>query len=212
MTAPWVNCREVAVCGLDAHHSNREGIMSIEAIFQREQERYAAFFAGVKAKLKEDHADVESEVLISINNEAAPYPYRYIRPDLMWKDSDGKTRLQIVQQGPDPDFEPVRYDCGTFQLDIHPFTWSDMQLIFDKPPADMSLIDDWITRWMDVDDSGSAAHSGLTGAVHHFYQVEHREPLWILMGDLGTAPPAALIELIELLGEQGMSHIVLAGT
>jgi hypothetical protein len=189
--------------------------VSIEEIIQREYQRYIDFFVGSKSLLKKDHPDIQCEVLISINNEDEPYPYRYIRPDLMSKSDDGRNGLHLVHQSPDPDFETTSYDCGSYRLDIYPFTWSDMQLIFDKPPTEMSQIDDWITRWMDVEDAGTAAHSGLTGAVHHFYQVEeHREHkgVWILMGDMGTAPPEALIELVELLGAQGMSHIVLAGT
>ncbi|AOB31663.1 hypothetical protein AKI39_14645 [Bordetella sp. H567] len=188
--------------------------MKIEEVIRREFQRYVDFFTGSKAILEEKQPDIQSEPLIALKNEE-PYPYRYIRPDLMSEGADGKMRLHLVHQGPDPGYQTICYDCGAFRLDIHPFAWSDIQLIFDKPPTDMAQIDDWITRWMDVEDTGSAAHSGLTGAVHHFYQVEqhpqHKE-LWTLMGDLGTAPPDALIELVELLGTQGMSHIVLAGT
>ncbi len=185
--------------------------MSIEEVIRREQKRYVSFFAGAKTALQKENPKIQSEVLITLKNEEAPYPYRYMRPDAMSRNDEGKMAFSMLHQGADPDFETSRYDCGTFRLDIHPFAWSDVQLIFDKPLTDLRALEDWITRWLDVNDSGAHEHSGLSGAVHCFCPVEQQGPLWILMGDMGTAPAEALIELLSLLGKQGTSHVVLAG-
>lgn len=185
--------------------------MSIEAVIRREQQRYVDFFTGAKAALQNENREVQAEVLISQPDEALPYPYRYMRVDASHLNSEGKWAFNMLHLGSDPEVEPRRYDCGTFQLDIYPFAWSDMQIIFDKPPADIGRIENWITRWLDVDNTGVHAHSGLGGVVHNFFRVEQRDSLWILMGDMGTAPPEALLELLTELGRQGMSHIVLAG-
>ena len=185
--------------------------MSIEEIIRREQNRYVSFFSGAKTALQKENRDIQTEVLITLKKEEAPYPYRYMRPDAVSTNGEGKMAFSMLHQGADPEFVTSSYDCSTFRLDIHPFAWSDVQLIFDKPLTDLRKIEDWITRWLDVNDSGAHEHAGLSGAVHGFYPVEQQGPLWILMGDMGTAPAEALIELLLLLGKQGMSHIVLAG-
>jgi len=185
--------------------------MSIEAIIRREQQRYVDFFVGAKAALLQENAQVQTEVLISQRDETISYPYRYMRVDARHMQSEGKWSFNMLHLGADPEVDSCRYDCGTFQLDIHPFAWSDMQIIFDKPPTDMGKIEKWITHWLDVEDTGAYAHSGVSGAIHNFFPVEQRDPLWILMGDMGTAPPEALLELLTELGRQGMSHMVIAG-
>jgi hypothetical protein len=185
--------------------------MSIEAILREERQRYVNFFAEVKAKLQADLPDAVGEPLITFNRKGSGCIYPYYRPDVVSK-NDGGDKLHEIRLGANPSFEAVSFAGDGFQVDIHPFAWSDIQVIFDKPPTDAQQIEDWFTRWVDADDLGGAAQNSLSGAVHTFSPAEQHGLLWMLIGDLGTAPADALVELIELLIAQGMSHIVLAST
>jgi hypothetical protein len=183
--------------------------VSIEAVISTERERYVSFYSEAKASLSADREDVVGELLISINNDEIPYPYRYFRADLVAKGQNGQPELTEIQLDTDPAFEACRYDFGAFQVELYPFAWSAVQVVFDKPPRIVEQIEDWITHWLDVDDRGATSHQGLSGAIHSFSQVESNGQWWFLTGDLGTAPADALIDLIDLLASQGMSRIAL---
>ena len=183
--------------------------MSIEAVISAERQRYVDFYSEAKAALSANREDVIGELLISINNDKIPYPYRYVRADLVSKGEDGRPAVSEVQIDADPAFEARGYNFGAFQVEVYPFTWSNVQFVFDKPPRSVQQIEDWITRWLDVEDRGLASHGGLSGAIHSFSQIETNGQWWFLTGDSGTAPADALIEFIELLASQGMSRIVL---
>jgi hypothetical protein len=183
--------------------------VSIEAVISAERERYVSFYTEAKASLSASREDVVGELLISINNNEIPYPYRYVRADIVAKGESGQPELSEVRLDTDPAFEARRYNFGAFQMEVYPFTWSAVQVVFDKPPRNVQQIEGWITRWLDVDDRGATSHQGLSGAVHSFSQIESNGQWWFLTGDFGTAPADALIEFIELLASQGMSRIVL---
>ena len=183
--------------------------MGIEAVISAEQQRYVSFYAEAKARLSASNEDVVGELLISINNDEIPYPYRYVRADLMSKDENGQPAVSEVQLDTDPAFEARGYNFGTFQVEVHPFTWSSVQVVFEKAPRSVQQIEDWISRWLDIEDRGATSYEGLGGAVHSFSQIETNGQWWFLTGDFGTAPADALVEFIELLASQGMSRIVL---
>ncbi|GGY19645.1 hypothetical protein GCM10008098_09990 [Rhodanobacter panaciterrae] len=183
--------------------------MGIEAVIAAERQRYVDFYAETKARLTASGSDVVGELLISINNDEIPYPYRYVRADIVSKGDDGAPQLSEVRIDTDPAFEATGYNFGAFQVEVYPFTWCSVQVVFDKPPKSESQIEDWITRRLDVDDRGGTGLDGLSGAVHSFSPVESNGEWWFLTADFGTAPADALIEFIELLASQGMSKIVL---
>lgn len=183
--------------------------VSIEAVISAERERYVNFYGEAKASLSASREDVVGELLISINNEQMPYPYRYVRADIVSKGESGQPEVSEVRLDADPTFEARGYNFGAFQVEVYPFTWSNVQVVFDKPPRDVRQIEGWITRWLDVDDLGERSHQGLSGAAHSFSQIESNGQWWFLTADLGTAPSDALVEFIELLASQGMSRIVL---
>lgn len=183
--------------------------MSIEAVIEAERERYVAFYMKTKASVLSARKEVAGELLIAIDNESIPYPYRYVRADIVSKGEDGQAEVNEVRLDVDPGFESRRYDFGDFQVDVYPFTWSNVQIVFNNPPQDVQQIEGWITRWLDIEDRGTAAHDGLSGAIHSFSQIESNGQWWFQTADFGTAPTDALIEFIELIASQGVSHIVL---
>ena len=183
--------------------------MGIEAVINAERQRYVEFFVEAKTKLTGEQPDAVGELLISINNEALPYPYRYLRADIASKGKNGQPELGEVRIDIDPTFEARGYNFGAFKVEVYPFTWSSVQIVFDKAPQDLQQIEEWITRWLDVGDSGARAHQGLSGAIHSFSQMGSNGQWWFMTADFGTAPTHALIEFIQMLASLGMSHIVI---
>jgi len=182
--------------------------VSIETIIAAERERYIAFFTAAVGNLRASEKDIATELLISIDNETIPYPYRYFRADVVAKEADGQPKLFQLATNPDDAFEPTGFNFGAFQVEVYPFTWDSVQIVFDRAPI-LAQLEGWITRWLDVDEVGPHRAAGLDGAVHAFSQVETNGEWWYLTADFGTAPADALIEFIELMASQGMTRIVL---
>lgn len=155
------------------------------------------------------NANTSTFALDQCSSQSCPYPYRYVRADLVSKGENGQPALSEVRIDTDPAFESRGYNFGALRLEVYPFTWSRVQIAFDKPPRSVQQIEGWITRWLDVEDRGAASHDGLSGAVHSFSQIETNGQWWFLTGDFGTAPADALLEFIELIASQGISRIVL---
>lgn len=106
--------------------------MGVEQIFAKERERYVRFLLE--------------------NSDTIPYPYRYLRVDVMSRTSEGAAEPHEVTLAPDPAFEPKGFDFGTFTAEVYPFTWNSMQILFDRPIGNQRQLDGWIQRWLDVED------------------------------------------------------------
>ncbi len=183
--------------------------MGIVAIIDAERARYVSFYCLAKAQLGNEGTEVAGELLISINNDAIPYPYRYFRADLVAKDKSGSPQISEVRIDPDNAFQPLGFDFGAFEVEIYPLTWCSIQFVFDKLPEHSNLIESWIEKWLDLDDRNADGESGLAGAIHSATPIETNGTWWFMTADFGTAPVEAVIELIELLAEQGSTRVIL---
>jgi hypothetical protein len=185
--------------------------MSIRDIFSNERDRYVNFLVETSTKLREAEPKTVGELLVSINNEAIPYPYRYVRVDVMTSSPDGSPKPCEVRIGLDPSFEAKSFNFGGFVVEVRPFTWNSVQVLFNQPIKDTEKLDRWITGWLDVEDKNPVVPSGIRQAIHSFSPVEGQGNWWFLTGDFGTALADALIEFIECLAGQGMTRIVVRG-
>lgn len=183
--------------------------MTLEEIVAYERQRYVKFYVDAKRAHATVQKNTVGELLISIKNEALPYPYRYMRVDLISNDDNGSPQISEVVLEPNLAFEPKGFSFGSFQVEVYPFAWCRVQIAFDKPPASVQQIEGFITRWLDVEDKNEGDPDGVHGAIHSATQIETDGTWWFLTADFGTAPPDVLIELIELLAGQGMSRIIL---
>jgi hypothetical protein len=182
--------------------------MGVEQIFAKERERYVRFLLETLREIKSREAAV-GELLISLNSDATPYPYRYLRVDVMSRSSGGAPVPHEARLAPDPAFESKGFDFGTFTLEVYPFTWNSIQILFDRPITNQRQLDGWIQRWLDVEEKNPEDPSGLACAIHSFTPVEHQGEWWYLTADFGSAPADALVEFVELMAHQGMTRIVI---
>ena len=84
--------------------------MSIEQIFAKERDRYVKFLVETRSKITSKFPETVGELLVSINNETIPYPYRYLRIDVMSSLPDGTPKPYEVKIDLDPGFEAKAFD------------------------------------------------------------------------------------------------------
>ena len=185
--------------------------MNLHSLLEGERTRYVDHLVRAHAHAAAQSAACVAELLLSINSEAIPYPYRYLRVDQMQAGADGKPQPCEVRVGLAPAFEPRQFKFGDLVLEVHPFTWNSVRILFDQPIRDSAGLDTWITTRLDIDGRNPDAQSGLSRAIHSFTQVARVGTWWQLTGDFGTAPIEALVEFIELLAGQGSRRILITG-
>lgn len=183
--------------------------MNLQEILSDARERYVLRYLQARQELAASHSAIASELLISINDEAIPYPYRYLRVDLLHRTTDGvpvptEVRLAALQS-----FTPQIFEFGPLTLEVHPFNWNDLQILFNQAPANIQQIEAWILHCLNVEDQGIGADTKLTGAIHSFSQIADNGQWWRFIADLGTAPIETLVEFINLLASQGMTYVVI---
>jgi len=185
--------------------------MKLSQIFEQERNRYVQFLVETRTRLASESEGTVGELLLSINNEAIPYPYRYVRVDIISKGPDGLPKPGEVVIDIDEAFEAREFNFGAFAVEVYPFTWDSVQVLVNGPIKDSRQLEGWITRWLDVEDKNPPGPFGTSQAIHSFSPVESQDGWWYLTGDFGSAPAGALSEFIELLAGQGMTRIVIRG-
>ncbi|MBC7520909.1 MAG: hypothetical protein H7268_07430 [Sandarakinorhabdus sp.] len=98
------------------------------------------------------------------------------------------------------EFDSVSLRAGLAYVSIESMSWDDVVIDHDVEAVPGDALQAWFTEWFDPDDRRRGDDIGL--AIHSLLV----EP-WRLSLDLGTAPPAALLGLIELLVQAGASSV-----
>lgn len=181
--------------------------MSIVSIAAAERERYVQHFEASLANLRSRNAQCARELLISIDNEALPYPYRYVRVDAIETLNGARDTLYEFWLDPAADAEARGFQLGPVTVEIYPFTWCAAQIAFDRPP-DTNKLEALLTGWLHVEDENSAGE-GPAKAIHSASPVETNGELWYLTIDFGTAPADVFLDLLDFHGNEGADRIII---
>ena len=182
--------------------------MSIVTIIEAERNRYASYFDAAFENVRAGNAQSVRELLISINNEALPYPYRYLRVDAVEKRADGTDQAYEFWLDPAEDADARGFQLGPVAIEIYPFTWCATQVAFDRAP-DTDKLEAFLTAWLDTNDEKASGGVSPANAVHSVSPVESNGELSYLTIDFGTAPSDALLDLIDLIGNEGADRIII---
>jgi hypothetical protein len=182
--------------------------MSIVSIIGAERERYASYFEAAFENVRAGNTQSARELLISINNEALPYPYRYLRVDAVEKRSDGTDQPYEFWLDPSQEAEARGFQLGPVAIEMYPFTWCATQVAFDRAP-DTGKLEAFLTTWLDTNDARASGGSGAANAIHSASPIETNGELSYLTIDFGTAPSDALLDLIDLVGNEGADRIII---
>ena len=181
--------------------------MSVVSIVAAERERYVTFFQDSVADARRQNPESASELLISINSEDIPYPYRYVRADLIGKLEDGSDRIYELWLDPASDAEARGFDLGPVKLELYPFTWCAVQFAFDRPLSNRDELEGIVTRWLDVEDQ--AGSGGWANAIHSATQLGSNGQFWYFTADFGTAPVDAMLDVIDVLLNGAITRLII---
>jgi len=146
------------------------------------------------------------EVLLEMRNEK-PLAFRLYRAD-MAANVGGELKVQDVNPSTHLSFDPftVEFAKGSTGA-LHPFVWNDIGIQVDVTlPA--NEVEDWALRWLDAEDESTQQDEhGLSQVIHSVLRDDIAGGGTLLNVDFGSAPVAALRELIDLALAAGASHL-----
>lgn len=113
-------------------------------------------------------------------------------------------------------FEPIELPwTGSTGLRVAPFVWDYAQVCVRGLPTapDWRPLVDWFEHWFDPEDIRPAGADGLSGVVHFLSDPQSgaAEGAHEFVVDLGSAPVAAVEEMLDVLARMGAREIALGG-
>ena len=127
-------------------------------------------------------------------------PYRL---DVVHLGAGGAVQPTVVDAGHDLSWEPETSQFGDFLAEIEAFVWHTCVVVGEPAPepAALSQLKDWFLRWFQRE--GHHGEKPFGGVVHFMSEPQVDGDALRVQVDLGSAPPEALIDLLETFGKMG---------
>ncbi|CAB3754277.1 hypothetical protein GQ57_06230 [Burkholderia sp. MSh2] len=131
------------------------------------------------------------------------------RADIIATEGESAGQPAMVDSATQLDFEPFAFDLETAAVSIRPFVWDWAAIEADglDESAVVEAFKTWFFVWFDGDDENLPGEDGLHGIVHYLSEPVRTEQGWRVNADLGSAPEAAVEDLLFRLVDAGASRI-----
>jgi hypothetical protein len=132
-----------------------------------------------------------------------------IRTDLVIRSSTVNDSVSVAKEKP-LDFDPVLVEwTPTLKVFLAPFRWEECRVLAGGlgNRTDWHPLNDWYERWFDEFDLKAPLKKDLQEVVHRLADPQVKEGSILLTVDLGTAPIAALEELLDSLANMGANSL-----
>ncbi len=181
--------------------------MSPSEVFKRERTDYFQALESCLADIRKSHPNAVSEVLVELNTPEIPRPYRLMRPDILYKQG-AEPKILRVEKAEVLSFEPldISLACGV-PMKMHPFQWDKLELRLHGDVNDWLPFEEWVCKWLDVEDVKSSPDMDFAGLIHQVSQPVKDDGVWTLCIDMGSADLEALNELLGVLGTLAVQQV-----
>ncbi|HET6160310.1 MAG TPA: hypothetical protein VFE34_18340 [Dongiaceae bacterium] len=172
----------------------------VTAFIARVRDHYIEQFRAFAAKQKRECGVGASEVKLQLSDKSELFRRMYC-VDFIQKD-DGEHRVIELQPALFLKFDTISGSFGAASLSIEHLRWDDVLIYHDLaiPPADD--ISSWFDRWFDPEDSRMDENADLSSVIHCLTIRSG-----VLSIDLGTAPPDAFWDILDILERGGATSI-----
>lgn len=148
------------------------------------------------------------EVMLELQREE-PLPFRLYRVD-MASNVNGENHLQEVNPSTHLRFEPFTVEVNDdLAVEVRPMNWNGVE-VFANAELNTSAFEDWALKWLDFDDRQPQDEDGLQGVIHSVTMQESEVGTSRVAVDWGSAPLAALEELLQVVSKCGATKVRLS--
>lgn len=180
----------------------------LAALVDQVREHYLIALLSSFAEYKTSRHPSSLEVLLELRRDE-PLPFRLYRVD-MASNVNGESHLQEVNPSTHLGFEPFSAEGGGgLVVEAHPMNWNDVEVFANALP-NASAIEEWVLKWLDVEDKRATDEDGLQGVIHSVTKQDSEVGSFRVVVDWGSAPLAALEELLQVLRSGGATMVRLS--
>ncbi len=183
--------------------------MDFFAILDAGRTHYLSHYRRAIYEYRERFTPSSPEVLLDLPSSTSPLPYRLYRIDLA-SGAQSPPDLADLNTDPHADLASTSHEpVPGLQVILRTFVWNGLEFWASPAPKDEGALSHWVERWLDVNDDRPVDSDGLSGVIHSATQPELTEQGWSFSVDFGSAPMAALRELLVLLSDAGVTRLTL---
>jgi hypothetical protein len=172
------------------------------------RERYVSFFRQTITQLG-SAPNLAVELLVKPNGRDTPPPFCLMRIDAIYGSKENPEIQRIADHVDGQDQESFRL-AGGLEILQNAFSWEALALDFSSAAFGVGRLRNWLDRWLDPDEIREPDTWGLSGVLHDVAWSCTENHSWQLHLDFGSAPIAALEELLTLLSDAGVKRITLS--
>ncbi|MET0637957.1 MAG: hypothetical protein ABWZ25_18135 [Chitinophagaceae bacterium] len=177
--------------------------INMEELLQKQRTQYIENFKVGFAQKGTKKSAIEIMLQItSDQNRNLPEVFQLNRFDMLTVNDAGKYDITEFNLSKDSVwmFDPMRFPFRGIQVEIHPFVWNGCEISCnDFPQVKYS---EWAARWLDMEDSKDVGTDGFQNVIHSVTFPQLKNGKWTTSIDFGSAPPDALMELLEILEKE----------
>jgi hypothetical protein len=173
--------------------------MDVTAFIARLRGHYVEQFRAFADEQRRSCTVGASELKIQLDEPSEVFQRLYC---MDFATNDDEYKLIDFQPANILSFDPISASFGAATLSIERLRWDDVTIHHDLavlPPDDVA---DWFRRWFDPDDERQVEGAELSNVIHSLVVRPG-----VLSTDLGTAPPEALLDMLEILEGAGATAI-----
>jgi hypothetical protein len=159
--------------------------------------RYRPAIRDYRARYYPSHP----EVMLEPNGSTTPIPYRYFRVDLA-SGAVSPPNLTDINVDPHEAFAPSTFAWDSnLKVTLHPFVWNGIEFVSGTVPDQITLLTDWVSRWLDIGDTKPEDNDGLSEVIHSVTFPKVEDLRWSFSVDFGSAPVRAFEDLLDTLSK-----------
>jgi hypothetical protein len=169
------------------------------------REHYLAALASSLREFQREFSPSATELLLETGREAA-YAFRLLRVDLA-SNVSGEMKMQEVNPSTHLNFPPQLFvPFPELELTLNPIAWNGVDFTI-HALASWDSLEAWTVRWLDVDDTHPHDEYGFQGVIHSVTAPEAVNGATTFSVDFGSAPVAAIEELLQVLIDSGAKRV-----
>nr|WP_310522231.1 hypothetical protein [Polymorphobacter sp.] len=179
--------------------------MDLGSFLGQVRAHYVAQFAAFVAEQQQGFARGAAEVKLQMQPESALFGKLYC-VDFIGDTGAGHSVQELVPEDV-LEFDRVSVPLGLSYVSIESMSWDDVVINHDLEIVPEDALGDWFAQWFDPEDARHVLGVGVSEVVHSLLV----EP-GTLSIDLGTAPPEAMLAMLEMLVAAGARTLRVTGS
>ena len=181
--------------------------MKVQSVFADARHIWHRQYLQSLAEYREQYQPSAPEVMFQLSDNGQPNVFRLYRADMASGAVDPPNITDVNLAALADTGAQVIPLPSRLVVHLHPIRWNCVDFLVDQMLADSGELQQWCSKWLDIDETGPLDEHGLLGAIHSVTAPEPQENGVSFSVDFGSAPVDAVNELLSVLRRLGATVV-----